>query len=537
MRMRKRLFAWRVVAVVAVLALTAAACGGDDEGDEGDGGTQQPTDVTIIHGTTDSVVSFDPAGSYDLGSWQIAYQVYNGLLEIPPGAGQPEFVLAESCQFDDPQTYTCSLRQGVTFHDGSEFTSEDVVASFERNIMLDDPNGACSLLGSLADCGKWKGNEIDAPDDYTVTFNLRAPDATWPSILTVPTTYIVPSDAYPADGLQADDQVIGTGRYRQVEYRPGEQLVLEANEDYFGEPPANSRVFVQYFDRSSALKLAIEQGEVDVAWRSFTPTESADLENADGVQVLTGPGAEIRYLVFNLGHEPYDEPAVRKAIAMSIDRQAIADNVYNGTVEPLYSMVPAGMDSHLDAFADAYGESPDVDGAAQLLEDAGVDTPVELEIWWTPTHYGDASADEYAEIQRQLEDSGLFEVTLESTEWDQYSEAAFTDQYPAYQLGWFPDYVDPDNYTSPFYSSSSFLNIHYENNRVEEIIAEEKASDDPDERVALFEELQQIAAEDVPIVPIWQGFMLAAVRDGVTGVQDTLDPAFIFRYWVISKEA
>ncbi len=532
----------RLLALLAALTLVAAACSGDeDEGDgEGEGPGESPApveDVTIIHGTTDSVVSLDPAGSYDLGSWQVIYQVHNGLLEIPADQAVPEPALAESCEFEDPQTYTCTLRQGVTFHDGSEFTAEDVVLSLQRNIELDDPNGACPLLAAIADCGTWTGNEITTPDDYTVTFNLRAPDATWPFILTTPATYIVPSDAYAVDALQPDDQMIGTGRYRQVEYRPGEQLVLEANPDYWGEPPANSRVFVQYFDRSSALKLAIEQGEVDVAWRSFTPTEAEDLRGAEGVQVLTGPGAEIRYMVFNLSFDPVSELAVRQAVAMTIDRQAIVENVYNSTVEPLYSMVPRGLEGHVDAFAEVYGEGSDVAGAEQALADAGIDTPVPLEIWWTPTHYGDASADEYAEIERALEGSGLFDVTLESTEWDAYSEAAFTDRYPVYQLGWFPDYVDADNYTASFYAEASFLNIHYSNPRVEEILAAEKASTDPAERVALFEELQQIAAEEVPIIPIWQGFQLAAARDGVTGVEDTLDPSFIFRYWAISKAA
>jgi peptide/nickel transport system substrate-binding protein len=165
-----------------------------------------------------------------------------------------------------------------------------------------------------------------------------------------------------------------------------------------------------------------------------------------------------------------------------------------------------------------------------------VQTPVDLEVWWTPTHYGTASGDEYAEIERQLEESGLFEVTLKSTEWNQYSTAAFTDKYPVYQLGWFPDYPDPDDYTSPFYLPDSFLNIHYDNPQINKLIAEEKASDDDAVREEAFAKIQQIAAVDAPTIPIWQADQVAAVRDGVTGVEETFDPSFIFRYWLISKE-
>jgi peptide/nickel transport system substrate-binding protein len=161
---------------------------------------------------------------------------------------------------------------------------------------------------------------------------------------------------------------------------------------------------------------------------------------------------------------------------------------------------------------------------------------VPLEVWYTPSHYGPASGDEYAEIKRQLDESGLFEVTLESTEWNQYSEAAFTDKYPVYQLGWFPDYPDADNYTSSFYSKDSFLNIHYQNPEMERLLAAEKASTDDAEREAAFADIQAVGAQDAPTVPYIELSQVAVAQDSVSGVQDTLDPSYIFRLWLISKE-
>jgi len=299
----------------------------------------------------------------------------------------------------------------------------------------------------------------------------------------------------------------------------------------------NARVIVQLFDTSSALKLAVEQGEVDIAYRNLTATEIDDLRGQEGIEVVQGNGTEIRYLVFNVEKEPFDELAVRRAVAMTIDRQAVVENVYNGTVDPLYSMNPVGLAGHIDAFADEYGESPDPEGAAQVLADAGIETPVNVEMWWTPSHYGDLSADEYTEIKRSLEESGLFSVSLKSTEWDAYTEAAFTGQYPSYQLGWFPDYPDADNYLASFYHSDTFLGNNYSNSQVDQLIATEKAATDQGERVAAFEEIQRIAAEEVPIIPVWQGDQIAAVRDGITGVENTFDASFIFRYWLIGKSA
>jgi peptide/nickel transport system substrate-binding protein len=523
------------LALVFALAFVAAGCGGD--GDDGGGGGEAGGG-TIVHGTTDQGVSYDPAGSYDLPSWNVIYNIMEGLLTIPPGGGQPEEALAESCRFDDPQTYTCTLKEGVTFHDGSDLDAQDVKFSFDRNNRINDPNGAASLLAALyEETGKVSGDEVEVVDDRTVTFHLRQPDATWPFILTTGAGAIVPSEVYPRNRLQPDAQAVGTGPYDLAEHRAGEQTVLEAFGDYHGDAPANERVIIQYFDKSSALKLAVEQGEADIAYRNLTPTEVDDLRGAGGLQVVEGNGTEIRYLVFNLKFDPVKNLAVRKAIAQTIDRGAIVDNVYNGTVEPLYSMVPRGLAGHIDAFKTEYGAQPNVQAARQTLQQAGVSTPVNLELWYTPSRYGDLSADEYAEIKRSLDESGLFSVRLKSTEWDQYSEAAFTDQYPAYQLGWFPDFPDPDNYTAPFYGSETgFLNNHYENAQIDRLIQQEREQTQAVPRQRAFEQIQRIAAEEVPIIPIWQGKQVAAVRDGITGVQRTFDPSFQFRYWLISKE-
>jgi peptide/nickel transport system substrate-binding protein len=520
---RSRKLATALVAAGA-LSLGVVACG-DDEDSGAEGGT-------LIHGTTDQPVSYDPAGSYDLPSYNVIFNVYQNLMQIPPGGNNPEPEAAESCDFTDSKNmvYECTLQDGLKFSDGSDFTSEDVKASFDRNLKIADPQGASSLYLNLKD--------IETPDDTTVIFNLKASDATWPFLLTTGGAAIAPAE-YPADKVQDSAEVVGSGRYQVESYEPGQQTVLTANPEYTGDDPAQEdQVIIQYYDKSSTLKQAVEQGEVDIAYRSLSPTDIDDLEGAEGVNVETGPGAEIRYLNFNqdlLEGSDEQKAAIGQAVAQVIDRESIAENVYSGTATPLYSMVPAALEFHTEAFADVYGTEPDVDGATQTLEDAGVKTPVPLEVWWTPSHYGPSSGDEYAEIKRQLDESGLFDVTLESTEWNQYSEAAFTDKYPVYQLGWFPDYPDADNYTSSFYSKDSFLNIHYENPEMEKLLAEEKASTDDAVREEAFARIQEIGAEDAPTVPYIELSQVAVTQDGVEGVSDTLDPSYIFRYWLVSK--
>jgi len=511
------------LAAIAVAASVAVAgCGTSESGGGG----------TIIRGTIDQPVSYDPAGAYDLPSYDGIYAMYQNVMTIPPGETNPVPEAAESCDYTDPKTYECTMKDGLKFSDGSTLDSKDVKFTFDRNVEIASPTGGSSLLANL--------KSTEAPDPKTVIFNLKAPDATLPFVLTTGSAAIVP-DSYPADKLQSSEKVIGSGRYTLADYKSGEQTVMQKNDDYTGDDPAeNDQVIVQYYDKSSELKLAVQQGDVDIAYRSLSPTDISDLEDQEGIEVVDGNGIEIRYLVFNLDLQPgtsdAQKLAIRKAVAYTIDRQDIADRVYNGTVEPLYSMVPQGLQFATEAFKDTYGESPDTDEAKSELQKAGVKTPVDLELWYTPSHYGPASADEYAEIKRQLDDSGLFSATLKSTEWNQYSTAAFTDKYPQYQLGWFPDYPDADDYTASFYSKDSFLNDHYSNPQMEKLLAQEKASTDDAERTKAFDQIQQIGADDVPTIPIWQGKQVAAVQDGVTGVEDTFDPSFIFRYWLITKD-
>ena len=511
--------------LAALLALAAAGCGSSSSGGGG----------VIIRGTTDQPVSYDPAGAYDLPSYDTIYAVYQNLMTIPAGKSTPVPEAAEKCDFTDNsnQTYECTLRDGLKFSDGSALDSKDVKFSFDRNVKIADPNGGSSLLANM--------KSVEAPDPKTVIFHLKAPDATWPFVLTTGSAAIVPT-SYPADKLQPSDQVIGSGRYTLSSYKPGTQTVLDKNGSYTGSDPAkNDSVIIQYYKTSSDLALALKQGEVNIAYRSLSPTDINSLKGEDGVQIVSGNGIEIRYLVFNEDLQPGSSDAqklaIRQAVAYTIDRNAIASKVYDGTVTPLYSMVPQGLQYADDQpFKSEFGTSPDVNKAKQILQQAGVKTPVPMEIWYTPSHYGPVSADEYAEIKSQLDDSGLFDVTLKSTEWNQYSTAAFTDKYPIYQLGWFPDYPDADDYTASFYSKDSFLNDHYSNPEMEKLLAQEKASTNTSERQQAFTKIQELGAKDVPTIPIWQGKQVAAAQDSIHGIEETFDPSFIFRYWLITKD-
>ena len=303
---------------------------------------------------------------------------------------------------------------------------------------------------------------------------------------------------------------------------------------------------LKYYTDASNLKLDVQEGNIDVAHRSLSATDVADLQGNDAVKVVQGPGGEIRYIVFNFNTQPFGATtaeadaakalAVRTAVADLVDRQEISDQVYKGTYTPLYSYVPDGLTGATTVLKDLYGDGnggPDADKAAKALADAGVATPVALNLQYNPDHYGESSGDEYALVKSQLEATGLFTVNLQSTEWVTYSKDRTADLYPAYQLGWFPDFSDADNYLQPFFTTKNFLANHYDNPEVNDLIVAEKTITDATERKAAIEEIQAKVAADLSTVPLLQGSQIAVTGKDVTGA--VLDGSFKFRYGSLVK--
>jgi peptide/nickel transport system substrate-binding protein len=530
---------------LAVTALALAACGGGGDEGGGSGGGGGGDALTI--GTSDKITTIDPAGSYDNGSFAVMNQVFPFLMNTNYGSPDVEPDIAQSAEFTSPTQYTVTLKPGLTFANGNELTSSDVKFTFDRMVAINDPNGPAALLANLAG--------VDAPDDTTVVFNLvSGNDQTFPQILSSPAGPIVDEEVFSATELTPDQEIVDgnafAGPYTITNYDQNNLISYEANPEYQGllGAPKTAQVNVRYYADSSNLKLDIEEGNIDVAFRSLSATDIDDLRGNDQVEVVDGPGGEIRYIVFNFNTQPFGattpeaDPAkaqaVRQAMAHLINRQEIADQVYRGTYTPLYSHVPDGLTGAITPLQDLYGDGnggPDADKATQVLQAAGVQTPVQLSLQYSNDHYGPSSGDEYALIKDQLESSGLFTVDLQTTEWVQYSEDRVADVYPAYQLGWFPDYSDADNYLTPFFLTENFLSNHYSNQQVNDLILQQATTPDPAARQALIEQIQQLEAQDLSTLPYLQGAQVAVVRTGVEGAADTLDASFKFRYGALSQ--
>jgi len=394
---------------------------------------------------------------------------------------------------------------------------------------------------------------VEAKDDKTVVFTLNAAnDQTFPQILSSFAGALVDEETYPADKVLDDEETVKangfSGPYTISEYSKNQLAEFKANPDYNGTygKAKTDTVTMKYYAKPENLKLDIKSGDIDVAFRSLTPTDIEDLGKEKGVKVHTGAGGELRYMVFNLKTMPGDDNdqklAIRKAVASSVDRSELSTQVYKDTFTPAYSMVPKGQVGATEPFKEKYGDKPDKAKASKFLKDAGVKSPVTIKLQYNPDHYGSSSDQEYNAVKRQLESTGLFKIELQSTEWTTYQDESKQDAYPVFQLGWFPDFPDPDNYLTPFLSTGNFTKSHYNEEKssyadpaMTKLLDEQRTDGDKASRAAKLKEVQDRLADQVPFLPLLTGSQVAAARDDIDGVVETLDPSFKFRFTSLSK--
>ena len=533
----------RWLALVAVLALVAAACATDGEGTTTTSGTDEPTTTaapaatttsaeveteepsgggTIIIGTTDTISSLDPADAYAVHDWELIKNVGEGLLKWKPGTAELEPGLATDFPeiSDDGLTYTFTLRDGIAFSDGTALTAPMYAEQVSRLLTIGSgetcPNNVAGALAAPY------LESIEAPDDQTVVFNLLSPVAYFPQLMASAAYIPGHPETFPLEEcvLFPEGPIHGVGPWYITEYTQSEQVVLEPNPNYNGAlTPQTDQIIVRYFSDPQTMALAVQNGEIDVAWRILGPELSAQMEDVEGLTVGTVDGGSIRYLIINHTMEPFDDPNVRKAVASIIDRDEISDVVYGGQVDPLYSQVPPGFLGASDAFDGLYA-SPDVDAALEFLAASGYDesNPLAMSLWYPPEHYGANTAEWMGVIEQQLEATGAIDVTLEAQEWSTYVTALTGGaEYPAGVLGWFFDYPDPSNYLEPFvYNGGNGTNVAITtegspfgepiDEQSEELLTllQQGASEvDQDARASLYEQAQEVYADLVVTLPLF----------------------------------
>lgn len=517
----------QAAAALASLSLLAGCGLLSDSGSE--------TDQKLTVGTTSSPSTLDPAAAWD-GSWELMRNVFQTLVSFPTGSTTPEPDAADSCKFTDATSmaYRCTLKKNLKFSNGEKIDAEAVKYSIDRIVDIHFKGGPSGLLGSL--------DRVETKGDDTVVFHLNKSDATFPFILATPAMSIVAPGDYPKDKIRDDGKVTGSGPYLLDSYEAGVTAEMSKNPDYKGfANRKNDAVTIRYFEQSAQMVSALKAKEIDATYRGLTAEEVVSLEDDKddnaGLQIVESVGADIRFLVFNPKDPASANPAVRKAVAHVVDRDALVAKVYRGTAEPLYSMVPKGIAGHTTSFFDTYGD-PDVKKAKGILADAGITEPVKMSFWFTTDRYGSSTEPEFEELKRQLEDSGLFEITLKGEPWKVFQEGFNKGEYPVFGRGWFPDFPDPDNFIAPFVGQENVTGSPYINKEItQQLIPSSRQESDRGAVSKQFERAQEILVDDVRLLPLWQGKLYVAAGEDIGGGERALDPQTVMQMWELYRKA
>jgi peptide/nickel transport system substrate-binding protein len=542
LRLKRKAVSGAVVAVVVVIIVIAAAAAiyFATAG-------QKPTAATkdtIVVGTTDSVqTTIDPADAYDYFGINIIQNIGDGLVDYAPGTTNIVPALATSWTVSpDQKVWNFTLRQGVKFADGTPFNASVVKYSIDREFAIDEPEGPFAGVGYDTII-----NSTTVLGPYQVQFKLNIPFSAFLALVAFTPMYPVDPKVAPMHSIVnytgniATENPNGLGPYMLAAWvrTAGKDIVmnLTANPNYWNASsgyPKTKNIVIKFYTDSTSLNLALQSGQVDIAYRQLAASDITSYKSNPSFKVWTGPGQFIQYVVFNEKTPPFNNVLVRQALAAAINRTAITQGVFYGQAVPLFSMIPIGMSYHIDSFKTVYGDT-NLSYAIKLLQQAGYSSsnPLKFTLTYPTGHY--ASTDGIAaQLQAAWQKTGLVQVSLQAEPWSNYKQSTSADQLQVYIYGWYPDFIDPYDYSAPFLPADGigFLHSHYVNPNMTSLIEQAAQTSNPTQLQQIYSQIQMLTAQDAPLVPLFQGTTIAVSTTHVTGI--ILDATTIFRYYTIS---
>ncbi|MCU0565988.1 MAG: ABC transporter substrate-binding protein [Oculatellaceae cyanobacterium Prado106] len=497
--------------------------------------------VTI--GTTLKAETLDPADAYRLFPGILLYNLGDRLYTYKPGTTElvPQLATAMPEVSGDGLTYKIPLREGVTFHDGTPFNAEAMAFSMER-FMENNGSPAFLLSEKIASVKASGANEL--------TITLQQPFAAFPALLAFSGITPVPPKTYEKGaGKFKPTTFVGTGPYKLAEFTPT-VIRLDPYEGYWGEKPANKGIDIQVISSAANLFNTFKSKGLDIAYQTLDPDQIRSLTSTaqqGGWQVVEAGSTSVNFMTLNLKSKPLDNVKVRQAIAAMVDRNLLNERVFQGQAELIYSLLPNTFPIYKPVFKDKYGDG-DFAKAKTLLAEAGINeaNPLNLEIWYSSnsTVRNLVATTLKASIEQNLK--GIVNVIPNTVESATLFDNLDKGTYPTTLLDWYPDFYDADTYMQPFLScekgsaatgcevgQSQLGGSFFFSDRANQLIAQQRAEQNPEARNALFNQLQDLLAEEVPYIPLWQNKDYLFAQSSVQGV--TIQPTQQFLLWQIKK--
>ena len=507
---------------------------------------ETPADLLVVAQNIDDIVAIDPAQAYEFTSGELVTNVYDRLVQYDAAdttalaAG-----LAESWEIDaENKAITFTLRDGATFHSGNPVRPEDVVFSLSRVVQLNlTPAFILTQLGwtpenvgEMVTVGEGNTVTVRYDGDFSPAFVMNVLAARPASIVDEQTVMANEVDGDMGNAwLNANSA--GSGPFSLRMFRPAEMIRLEANADYFNGAPAIEGVIIRHVAESATQQLLLEQGDVDMA-RNLTPDQIAGLDT-DAITVETFPQAAVHFLSFNQADEELTDPAVWEAARYLVNYEGMVDTFLAGQMEVHQAFWPDGFPGALNDTPYSY----DPARAAQILADAGVETPINVTL---DVINAAPFTDMAQSLQASFAEAGInFEILpgTGSQVITRYRERS----HEAMLLYWGPDFMDPHSNAKAFaYNSNNDQDAYaatttWRNSwavpaEMNEETMAALTETDPAVREEMYLDLQRQVQENSPIVIMFQAAYQVAMSNDVTGYVNGATSDFVYYRLVVKAE-
>jgi peptide/nickel transport system substrate-binding protein len=452
----------------------------------------KPAQDTLVMIIESSPTSLDPRVGLDAQSERIDGLLFDNLLSrdehlsVKPG-------LAEDWEIPDPKTYIFHLRKGLRFSDGRPLTARDVKWSFDSLLQGKVRSTKAATYRPV--------DHIDLPDDYTVIFHLKQP---WAALLWNVAggggMGIVPYGS----GAEASQHPVGSGPFSFVSAEHDKEVVVERNDNYWGDKAKLARVRFAVVPDTTTRALELRKGSADLEINALTPDMESALQREPRLALMRGPGTRLAYMAFNLRDSILKDARVRQALAYALDRRPLIRFLLGGEARPADSVLPPESWAY-DPRVAKYAYDPAK--ARQLLDDAGYSDKNGIRFHLVmKTSTEEASRAMASVFQQQLRDVGIA-LEIRSFEFATFFSDITHGEFQLYSLRWIGGNEDPDIFEYAFDSSRIIPNganrQYYSNPRVDALIAKASTELDQNARKQDYAEIQQILAEDLPYINLW----------------------------------
>lgn len=521
-----------LIVIALTLTLVLANCGGEPE-EAGDSAAPEATATgALVFGSGGQPVNLTPGNITDGNSIYVQRQIYDYLIGTEPGSTEltPELATAWTAS-EDGLTWAFDLREGVKFHDGTDFNAEAVVFNVQR---WWDPEFEYGYRaeGNLYEIwtdlfGGFKGDEnstlvdVRAVDDLTVEFELAEPFAAFPAAISSgyfgiasPTAM---QEAGPSYGTPSGIAV-GTGPFVFEEWRSGDRIILSGYADYWQEGiPETNQLVISFVEDPAARLAQLRAGTLDFTV-DLTPDQLPEIESDPNLEALFRPSFNVGYLALNPAYEPLASVEVRQAIAKAINKPEIVKAFWGDLGETDGHFVPPSMADFTSSDVEDYAYDPEAAKAA--IAAAGYPNGFELDLWYMPVSrpyfpnpkpIAEAFAAELSQIGIQ--------VNLQTKDWGAYLEDRNTEPgFQSFMLGWTGDYGDPDNFLYAHFGPGATQDLGgYEDEELFKLLNQARVATDATEREELYQEVDARLFEEALRIPIVHSQPLLAKRESVVG--------------------